>query len=228
MQCPECPLRSSSICHVFGRDDLAELEAARVRQVSLPAKRVIMREGETPNEVYRVQGGWGVRFKMLANGSRQILSFVLPGDFLTLELLHDGPMPVSLLTLTRVTLCAFSREQIARDAYANLRRVHAISQLWRRRVHDLERNIVLLGRMPAAGRIAGLVLDIHAQLTRRGMTAGNDFPFPLRHEDLADALGLTPAHVSRTLTALRQDRLLEIRSARAAILDRDGLQKLAT
>ncbi len=213
---------------MFSRDDLADLQAARLRQVSLPAKRVIMRESETPNEVYRVQGGWGVRFKMLANGSRQILSFVLPGDFLTLELLHDGAVHASMLTLTRVTLCAFSREQAARDVYADAKRVHALAHLWGRRVSDMERTIVLLGRMSAAGRIAGLVLDIHAQLTRRGMTAGNDFAFPLRHEDLADALGLTPAHVSRTLTALRQDRLLEIRAARATILDRDGLQKLAT
>jgi len=227
MPCAECSLGSTSVCRVNSANDVAGLAAAWNRQSSLPAKRMLMREGDTPSEVYRVQAGWGLRFKVMADGSRQILSFVLPGDFLTLELLHEAPIRFSMMTLTRMTLCAFSREKIARDLFADPVKAAMIGQRWANRVSDTERRLVMLGRMPAEGRIAELVLDVYRRLDRRGMVAGNEFAFPLRHEDLADAAGLTPAHVSRTLTALRRDRLLEIHAARAIILDCDGLQTLA-
>lgn len=225
--CGECPHRRTSICHLLGQGDTARLEAERTRQFSLAAKRMLIRESDTPSEVFRLYSGWGVRFKILANGSRQILSFALPGDFLTLELLHEAPARFSILTLTRMTLCAFQRERTAKEAFADREGATSVARRWANRVHDLEHHVTMLGRMPATGRIAGLVLHIFQRLKRRGMTVGNEFAFPLRHEDLADALGLTPAHVSRTLATLRQDRLLEIHAARAVILDCDGLHKLA-
>ena len=156
------------------------------------------------------------------------MSFDLPGDFLTPELLCGEPARFSKMALTSMTLCAFPRERTANEVFGDPEKANFIERLLVRRIRDSEDRIMMLGRLPAAGRIAGLVLDIHRRLSRRGMAAGSEFEFPLRHEDLADALGLTPAHVSRTLAALRQNKLLEIHSARAVILDREGLQKLAS
>ena len=59
------------------------------------------------------------------------------------------------------------------------------------------------------------------------MVDGHSFTFYPRQQHIADALGLTKVHVSRTLRALRQEGLLEIGRDSATILDIKGLRKLA-
>lgn len=47
----------------------------------------------------------------------------------------------------------------------------------------------------------------------------NSFALPLTQRDFADALGLTPVHVNWKLRALRQDRLIRLKSKTIEILD---------
>jgi DNA-binding transcriptional regulator LsrR (DeoR family) len=49
-------------------------------------------------------------------------------------------------------------------------------------------------------------------------------PFHQRH--LADALGLTTTHVNRTMRALRDENLIDVRGGVLRILDRDSLVAL--
>src|SRR3546814_8330913 len=43
-----------------------------------------VRDGEPYDHTYIVKDGWAIRFKTLSDGRRQILNFVLPGDFIGL------------------------------------------------------------------------------------------------------------------------------------------------
>ncbi len=83
-----------------------------------------------------------------------------------------------------------------------------------------------LGRRTAKERIARLALVLHDLLAVRGMVNGDSFPFHLRQEHIADALGLTKVHVSRTLQGLRHEGLLEIDRQTATSLDFRGLREL--
>ena len=59
------------------------------------------------------------------------------------------------------------------------------------------------------------------------MVDGHSFTFYPRQQHIADALGLTKVHVSRTLQALRQGGLLVVERDIAMILDIKGLRELA-
>jgi CRP-like cAMP-binding protein len=61
-------------------------------------------------------------------------------------------------------------------------------------------------------------------LVARDATA---IPMPLSQTTMADALGLTPVHINRTLTALRDDGLLAIIHGELVIKDWKGLQAAA-
>ena len=52
------------------------------------------------------------------------------------------------------------------------------------------------------------------------------FPFHVRQEHIADALGLTKVHVSRTLRSLGHDGLFEVNGRTASVLDLKGLREL--
>ena len=136
-------------------------------------------------------------------------------------------MPHSAQTLTSVSLCVFDKEKF-RDL---LRRKPEYEwELLKYMASSLavrDRRLSDLGRRPAKERIARLILEIFGRLTARDMVDGHSFTFYPRQQHLADALGLTKVHVSRTLQVLRQEGLLELERDTATILDLKGLRELA-
>lgn len=65
--------------------DLSAEEVALLRNATahprvFTAKHDLIREGDSPGPVFVVLTGWACRYKILPNGSRQIMAFLMPGD----------------------------------------------------------------------------------------------------------------------------------------------------
>ena len=193
----------------------------------LPAKRNILREEKGADEVFTLFDGWAFTYKLLADGRRQILDFLLPGSFIGLHVLWFKAMPHSVQSLTPVSLCVFDKEKF-RDL---LRRKPEYEWEFLRYTTSCQASsderLLNLGRRTAKERIARFALMLHDPLAGRGLVKGGFFPFHLRQEHIADALGLTKVHVSRTLQALRKESLLKMGRDRALIHDLKGLSELA-
>lgn len=66
--------------------DLSEEDRESLHQLcrdvrSARAKHDIVSSGQRPEQIHLMVQGWAARYKMLADGSRQITGFLLPGDF---------------------------------------------------------------------------------------------------------------------------------------------------
>ena len=61
-------------------------------------------QGEDEPGVFFIHAGWGTRFKLLPDGRRQILMFVLPGDIVGLGQLAVEAATDSFVTITEVRL----------------------------------------------------------------------------------------------------------------------------
>lgn len=59
-----------------------------------------------------------------------------------------------------------------------------------------------------------------------GLAPDDGYPFPLTQNELAEAVGLTPVHVNRTLQQLRADGLVEFRGKLLTVKDPAGLKRL--
>ena len=63
------------------------LQAARLDERVLPAKRNILRDEKEADEVFTLYDGWAYTYKLMLDGRRQILDFLLPGSFIGLHML---------------------------------------------------------------------------------------------------------------------------------------------
>ncbi len=224
--CAACPIRKFAAYAGASRGSLKFLRSSRLGERVLPPKRNIYREEKEADEVLTLYDGWAFTYKLLPDGRRQILDFLLPGSFIGLHMLWFKAMPHSVQSLTPVSLCVFDKEKF-RDllrrkpeyGWELLKYSASCQALSDERLSDL-------GRRTAKERIARLVLDIHDQLAGRGIVDSGSFPFYFRHEHIADALGLTKVHVSRTLQGLRNDGLLEVGRQAARIIDLRSLREL--
>ena len=87
----------------------------------------------------------------------------------------------------------------------------------------LGEHLIDVARRTAYERISHLLLELFFRLRRVGLTNGMTFWMPLTQEHIGDALGLTTAHVNRTLRSLRQDNLVATEGKRVNILDFETL-----
>ena len=74
------------------------------------ARRDIVREGEQPGFVNLIVDGWAIRHKMLEDGRRQILAFLIPGDMCDLNVFILKEMDHSIGALPEVTVAHGPRE----------------------------------------------------------------------------------------------------------------------
>lgn len=166
--------------------------------------------------------GWACEARILPGGQRQIFSFAIPGD--VIELPHS-PFSRAVVAVTAVE-CVDVTDLLthpgvhADDLQDAMSRAVALATA--RRYEHLSR----LGRRSAVVRLASLLVELHDRLAQIGMVRGDEFALPLRHEELADALGLSPVHITRCLKALREKGLMTMKFRRVTGFDRAELEKL--
>jgi len=214
------PGQSDSAERIYGelRAGIARLEAQgddRWQDISrsrtVKARQLI--SGDDPEGgfwIIALMTGWAIRYRLLPDGRRQILQFLIPGDVINLNRLFATPGEDIVQTVTECSLQEYGGEAATEVAQSD---VALLADLLRHQVSEvrrLEDRLVDLGRRFAEERIAGLVLELHGRLRERGLANDEAFHLPVRQEHLADALGMTPVHVSRTLRSMRDDDLLSI------------------
>lgn len=204
---------------------LEDLASERVRRFE--AREDIIHEGDTPEMVNLIQEGWACRYKHLEDGRRQIISFFLPGDLCDLHIFVLREMDHSLGAITPVTLA-----QIPRQAFEEITLKHPrITQaLWWESLVSaaIQREwTVNTGQRDALERVAHLLCELFHRLRAVGLADDDTCDLPVTQTDLADATGLSPVHVNRTLQDLRRDGLIELKGRVLRIPDLDGLMRAA-
>ena len=191
------------------------------------AKQDILAEGERPDHVHVILEGWAARYKALSDGSRQIVAFLIPGDFCDLHAAVLGHMDHGIVALTRCRVAYIpSAELDALTAHQN----GLTKAIWWATLVDegvLREWILNVGRRDAFERIAHLLCELQARMQMVGLVEEDRFALPLTQEQLADATGLTAVHVNRTLQRLRKRNLIEIGSGVLTIPDVGALREAA-
>ena len=195
--------------------------------IMIPARRIIVRKSDVPMQMFTLYDGWAFRFVLLPDGRRQILSFLLPGDLIGIQAIYGDPLRFSVQALTDVTLCAFNAKEIAEAMQKSPAQMKHLVARSIREAADADNRVIGLGRRTATERVAGLILKLTNALKRRKSVPGENFAFPLRQEHIADALGLTAVHVSRTISILRDEGAISLERNILTIRDRQRLTELA-
>jgi CRP/FNR family nitrogen fixation transcriptional regulator len=168
-------------------------------------------EDEAAEYVYQVIRGTVRSYKLLSDGRRQIGAFYLPGDVFGLE---SGPTHrLTAEAVTDTTVRFVKRRSL--DQAAGLT-VQVARSLWTMTANELRRaetHMLLLGRKNAMERVASFLLEMDRRLAGAGMVA-----LPMCRRDIGDYLGLTLETVSRALSQLHSDGVLDFSGARQIVL----------
>jgi len=179
----------------------------------------IAREGTSPSESAVMLTGMSFRYRALANGTRQIISLHVPGDFVDLHSYVLRPMDHSV--------AAAAPAQVARVPHPHIDQLlERHPRLARPLMWDMALDaatfrewMVGLGRRDAYEHLAHLFCELYYRLQMAGLVRDNGFDLPLSQPDLGDVCGLSSVHVNRSLQALRSDGLIATEKGRLVIPD---------
>ena len=186
----------------------------------------IIREDEMPRYCCVLLTGFAIRHKASGDGGRQIFSIHMPGEAVDLNnsMLNKADHNLQMLSNGRA---AFIPVEAVRDL--TIARPAIGHALWRETLIDaaIFREWTLnIGRRDARCRMSHLLCEFALRLEVAGLGEQTHYELPMTQEELADAVALTPIHVSRTLRTLAEEGYVERNLRSVKILDWHGLVKL--
>jgi CRP-like cAMP-binding protein len=168
----------------------------------------IVQEGASPRESAVVSSGLAFRYRALANGTRQILSLHIPGDFVDLHSFVLKPLDHSIAVVVPSQVAKVPHERLS-EIVARYPRV-TCALMWDMALDAATHRewMVGLGRRDAYERLAHLFCELYYRMRMVGLVEDGRFELPLSQPELADICGLSSVHVNRSLQMLRHDQLI--------------------
>ncbi|MFB2550043.1 Crp/Fnr family transcriptional regulator [Ensifer soli] len=225
--CEQCPLRGFPHFREFKPEELAFISDFKTGELTVDAGATLLVEGAHSAHLYTVLSGWGFRYKMLDDGRRQILNYMMPGDLVGLQGSLMGEMQHSVEALSPVTLCVFERDRLM-----SIYREHpdlAFDTTWiaAREERILDENLLSIGRRSALERAAYLLAFLHQRAVSLKLFDAQRTVMPITQQHVADTLGLSIVHTNKTLKKLSERNLIRWMDRGCTVLDDRGLCEIA-
>jgi CRP-like cAMP-binding protein len=225
--CEKCPLRPLEVFREFEKDELAFVSTFKKGELAVEKGATVLVEGNHSAHLYTVLSGWGFRYKLMHDGGRQILNYLMPGDLIGLQGSLMGEMQHSIEALSSMLLCVFERDNLP-ELYRNYPGLaYDITWIASREERMLDDHLLSLGRRNALERTAYLLAFIRSRAKSVGIGGGKSAEIPISQQHVADTLGLSLVHTNKTIRKLINRKLIVWRDRGCQIVDLDGLMMLA-
>ncbi|KGJ04956.1 CRP/FNR family transcriptional regulator, anaerobic regulatory protein [Paracoccus halophilus] len=216
--CEICPIRYRAVCARCERDELAELESVKIYR-RYAAGQTVSWAGDRMDMVASVVSGVASLTQQMEDGRTQMVGLLLPSDFLG----RPG-REVAAYTVTAASellLCCFRRKPFEELLRSNPRIAGRLLEMTLDELDAARDWLLLLGRKSAREKIASLLTILarrEAALNLRQPEGRIAVDLPLTREAMADYLGLTLETVSRQMSALKRDGVIELDGKRRVVI----------
>jgi CRP-like cAMP-binding protein len=208
-------------------DEIAVLAGATSQPRKYLARDDLIREGDRPGPVFIVLEGWACRYKILPNGTRQVLAYLMPGDSCDLHIGLLEEMDHSIQVITPALVATIGREDmdLLLDKHRGIAKAMYTAQLIDE--GTMRAWITSMGRRTSVERVAHLMCELYLRARNIGLISGPELTLPLSQAVLADSVGMTTVHLNRVLRVLRETGAMTIARGTLNIIDPGKLVRIA-
>jgi len=200
--------------------------ASRTVRKLFSSGELIFSEGEPCNGLHIIARGKVRIFKTSVSGREQVLAVNVPGESVAeLPVFDGGPFPASAVAVEDAELAFISRRDF--NAYClehpevALKVLSVVGARLRRLVGIIEE----LSFTTIRQRLIAVLVKL-AQSEGRTTARGIEFQLPATHQELANQLGTVRELISRNLTRLEAEGLLDVDARQIVVKDMKGLSAL--
>lgn len=205
--CQSCEARHKGVCGALSPSQLQRLSKHTSKTVHVPNSD-ILGETRSAKRYANILSGVVKLTKMSRDGRQQIVGLQFAPDFMGRPFVDSTD--IEAVASTNVRICSFPvavLEELLNETPAMERRIYQQTMAELDEARDW---LFALGRKTAKEKVASFLLLIatHADPEQTG-DVELEIELPLKRADIADFLGLTIETVSRQITNLRKEGIVE-------------------
>jgi CRP/FNR family transcriptional regulator len=224
--CAACSMHQ--LCLPMGLDDADMLRLDQIigRRRRIKRDQSLYRLEDSFNTLYAIRLGHFKTFQVNSNGSQQITGFQMAGELLGMDAIGTGHHQCEAVALEDSEVCEipFSQlENLFQDMPLLLRQFHRIMS----REISREQGVMLaLNSMSAQQKLAAFLVNLSSRYVTRGYSATR-FQLRMTREEIGNYLGLAVESVSRLLTNLKKNGVIDVQHRDLELLDLPQLRSIA-
>lgn len=175
--------------------------------------------GDEGGTLFVLHTGRAKLFRLNENGKEQVLRLVGPGDFIgELSLFSSLPLTDNAQALEDTTMCVLQGERLKEIMTKYPSIAFKVMDELSRRLEKAENRIEAISLSSVTKRVVDALLEFSG--------GRKEFDLPMTKGDLSSHLGISQETLSRKLTALQEEGLIELKGHRRIIIkDSTGLEK---
>ncbi len=216
-------------CTKRGQCPAAGLDASvQPLQSLIRSGEMLYEAGDDFDGVYVVRSGFLKSYAIDADGVMQVTGFHLPGDFVGLEGIDSGAYGEHVEALDTTSVCKLplsvfkGRGGAEHEAGASSALMLMLVNVMSRTIASDRRMFFTLGKMTARRRMGMFLKELSERMARSGYSA-SEFTLCMSRTDIANYLCLALETVSRLITQLHAEGIIEIDRRHIRLLDMDAL-----
>jgi CRP-like cAMP-binding protein len=223
--CSDCPVLKSILFRGLSHEQIARLGCV-FRRARYRRRQILFFEGGVGQHVFALHSGLVKVVKSLENGKDRITRVLFPGELFGLEALIENTYPVTAVTLRDCEICAAAREEFLEFLHSNAEVALGMVRFLVSEVARIRTQVTDMSFKDARMKVATFILSLVSSETQTP-TETYSLTLPFSRQEISEILELSPETVSRTLSTLRRDEVLEARGRRVTIHDVKKLQAAA-
>lgn len=210
----------------LGECDMKRLDKIIGRRRKVPRDAFLYRMNDPFINLYAVRVGHFKTYQINASGEQQITGFQMAGELLGMDAISADRHHCDAIALEDSEACEipFLRLEELFSTMPTL--LHHFHRLMSQEITREQGAMLQLGNMRAEQRFAAFLVNLATRYQARGYSS-TSFQLRMSREDIANYLGLTIESISRLLSRLRKQGLLNVSNREIQLLDLPTLKAVA-
>lgn len=226
INCQDCGFSQLCLPFTLNSQELTKLDDIIQRKRPLHKGDMLFESGQPLKSLYAVRTGSFKTFTLTEQGEQQITGFHLPGDVIGFDAINSQIHPSYGEALETAMICEipFSNLELLLDQLPRLRQ--QMMRLMSQDIQSDQQMLLLLNRKTAEQKLATFLLHLSQRYGSRGFS-DKAFRLTMTRSDIGNYLGLTVETISRLLSKLHKDQLVEVEGKLITIIDSNALTTLS-
>jgi len=226
VHCANCSMRE--LCLPMGLDPagMEQLDALVTSRMRFKKGATVYRSGDPFTALYAIRLGSCKTTLLAEDGREQIAGYHMLGDVIGLDGIAGNHHGCEAVALEDTEVCVMPFGQLEELARAIVPLQHNLHRFLSREIEREQDVMLLLGSMHAEERLAVFMLNLSDRYRRRGYSA-TEFVLRMTREEIGSYLGLKLETVSRLLSRMQEEGLLQVQGKTVKLLDLPALRQLA-
>lgn len=224
--CMHCRLGNICLPVALSGQDVVKLDEIIKRGRITQRGEHIYRSGEDFTAVFAIRSGYVKTYRITDDGEEQITGFYFPGEIFGVDGISKHKYVNSAKALESSAICEIPFERFQELTFELPGLQTHFFQLMSQEIANDQQLITMLSKKTAEQRISTFLLMIAMRNAERGLSETR-FRLAMSRTDIGNYLGLTVETVSRVLSRLSKEGVIDLDQKEVSIVDLEQLRALA-